>query len=85
MGKITPLYNSQEAQSVLNNLLFQKKFIEDEEYFVSWVSHTLCLNPEQEKAIRDKIGIPKGEFEGLQKRIQVINSYTQPTKVEEEK
>jgi hypothetical protein len=79
MGKIIQLYSPQEAESISNNLNFQKEFMEDPEYFASWFSHTLGLNSEQEQIVRKELCVPKGEFEGLKKRIRLMEEYAQPT------
>ncbi len=77
MRNITPIYALQEAQSIINNLTFRRKFVEDREYFAAWFSKTLDLDPQQEGIVRNELGVPKGEFEGLQKRIQIMRTYAQ--------
>ncbi len=85
MEQIIQLYNQEAAESILARLSFEKESIEDNEYFVVWFSNTLGLDTEQEQMIRERLGIPEGRFAGLQRRIQTMERYTQPTMLGENK
>jgi hypothetical protein len=75
----TQLYNSQRAEEELAKLEFERETIEDSEYLVAWISNTVDLSPEQEQKAREILRVPKGRFENLGRRIEVMEKYTQPT------
>ncbi|MDO8528675.1 MAG: hypothetical protein Q7S06_02170 [Nanoarchaeota archaeon] len=79
MGKIMPLYSSQRAEEELARLEFERASMENSEYFVTWVASTLGLSSEQEQKAREIIGMPKGRFDEIQRRIRIMEQYTQPT------
>ncbi|MCK4997058.1 hypothetical protein KAS08_02035 [Candidatus Pacearchaeota archaeon] len=73
--EVIALYNSQQAESSLARLRFEKDGIEGGEYLATWFSDVLGLNYDQEGIVRKTLEVPSGRFTNLQSRIQTMEKY----------